>query len=432
MARKSLGRAVRAVAGAFLAISAMDVAVAIVPATPIGATTLHRALSQLPLVNTKNVLTNLEPPGEGTSTHTQQFHTIIIQPDTGPKNVDLTWGSGGSLQITSATPIVAGATYDIIHPPFQDGAGGTCGLYYPVGPGEATVDQVSFSPTGTLLTFAARISRLGGAEGVWGSVTTTVAYNITPTTPGSGYYLYQGTGQINGFGNDHFLSYLGDLSDVALNRPVVGTATTPDGGGYWMVAGDGGIFSYGDAVFYGSMGAQHLNMPIVGMATDAATGGYWMVASDGGIFSFNAPFYGSMGDQHLNQPVVGMAATPDGGGYWLVAADGGVFSYGDAVFHGSTGNLTLNKPIVAMATDAATGGYWFVASDGGVFAFDAPFSGSMRGTQLVAPIVGMAASTTTEGYWLAAGDGGVFAFHAPQSGGLNGQRQAANVVRITS
>ncbi len=31
-------------------------------------------------------------------------------------------------------------------------------------------------------------------------------------------------------------------------------ATTHDGGGYWEVASDGGLFSFGDAKFYGSMG----------------------------------------------------------------------------------------------------------------------------------------------------------------------------------
>ena len=36
--------------------------------------------------------------------------------------------------------------------------------------------------------------------------------------------------------------------------------------GYWLVASDGGIFSFGDAKFYGSMGAKHLNAGIVGMA----------------------------------------------------------------------------------------------------------------------------------------------------------------------
>jgi hypothetical protein len=38
-------------------------------------------------------------------------------------------------------------------------------------------------------------------------------------------------------------------------------------GGYWLVASDGGIFSYGDARFFGSMGASHLNKPIVAMAS---------------------------------------------------------------------------------------------------------------------------------------------------------------------
>ena len=57
------------------------------------------------------------------------------------------------------------------------------------------------------------------------------------------------------------------------------------------------------------------------------------MASDGGVFNFgDAAFYGSMGGQHLNPPVVGIATTPDGQGYWLVASDGGVFSFGDAEF----------------------------------------------------------------------------------------------------
>ena len=109
-----------------------------------------------------------------------------------------------------------------------------------------------------------------------------------------------------------------------------------------------------------------LNKPIVGMAATPDGGGYWLVASDGGIFSFgDARFYGSTGNLVLNKPIVGMAATPDGGGYWLVASDGGVFTFGDARFYGSTGNLVLNKPIVGMAPTPDGGGYWLVASDGG-------------------------------------------------------------------
>ena len=81
------------------------------------------------------------------------------------------------------------------------------------------------------------------------------------------------------------------------------------------MASDGGVFSFGNAPFYGSTGNIHLNQPVVGMAAAPNNAGYWLVASDGGIFSFgNAPFYGSMGNKHLNQPIVGMRATPDGKG----------------------------------------------------------------------------------------------------------------------
>jgi hypothetical protein len=44
-------------------------------------------------------------------------------------------------------------------------------------------------------------------------------------------------------------------------------AATADGGGYWMVASDGWIFTEGDAQFYGSQGATVLNKPVVGMGS---------------------------------------------------------------------------------------------------------------------------------------------------------------------
>ena len=64
--------------------------------------------------------------------------------------------------------------------------------------------------------------------------------------------------------------------------------------------------------------------------------GYWIATADGGVYAFgDAGFYGSMGGRHLNAPITGIATTPDRHGYWLLAADGGVFSYGDAHFAGS-------------------------------------------------------------------------------------------------
>ncbi len=99
-------------------------------------------------------------------------------------------------------------------------------------------------------------------------------------------------------------------------------AATPDGKGYWLVASDGGIFTFGDATFFGSTGAMQLNRPIVGMAATPDGKGYWLVASDGGIFTFgDASFYGSEGGAQSTAPVVGMAAVPNGDGYWLVFGD---------------------------------------------------------------------------------------------------------------
>ena len=171
--------------------------------------------------------------------------------------------------------------------------------------------------------------------------------------------------------------------------------------GYWEVASDGGIFSFGSSSFYGSTGAIHLNQPIVGMTSTPDHRGYWLVASDGGIFSFgDARFYGSTGAIHLNQPIVGMAPTPDGRGYWLVASDGGIFSFGDAGFHGSTGGIPLNRPIVSMTPTPTGQGYWLVASDGGIFTF-----GERRLLRIdrwgppKRPIVGMAENPDGGGYW---------------------------------
>ena len=81
----------------------------------------------------------------------------------------------------------------------------------------------------------------------------------------------------------------------------------------------------------GSLAGAHLNAPVVGVSALPSGNGYWLLASDGGVFTYgDAQFHGSTGAMRLNATVVGMAATPSGRGYWLVAADGGIFTYGDA------------------------------------------------------------------------------------------------------
>ncbi len=227
--------------------------------------------------------------------------------------------------------------------------------------------------------------------------------------PSTGYWLMAADGGVFTFGDAEFKGSAGSLR---LDQPIVGAAIPDSGRGYWLVAADGGIFAFGEAAFAGSTGGQRLNRPIVGMAATPSGAGYWLVASDGGIFAFgDAAFYGSTGGIALNSPIVGMARTPSGKGYWLVARDGGIFAFGDAEFFGSTGGTILNQPIVTMAATPTGLGYWMAAADGGMFSFgDAAFLGSTGGIKLNKPIVGMTPTGLGDGYWLVASDGGIFSF----------------------
>ncbi len=224
-----------------------------------------------------------------------------------------------------------------------------------------------------------------------------------------GYWMVASDGGIFSFGSS---SFYGSEGGQRLTSPIVGVAATADRQGYWMVAGDGGVFAFGDAGFYGSEGGQPLTSPIVGIASTPDGKGYWMVASDGGIFTFgDAAYYGSMGGKVLNSPVVGMASTADGQGYWLVAADGGIFAFGDAGYWGSMGGQHLNEPIVGITPTADGQGYWLVASDGGIFSYgDAGYWGSMGGQPLNEPIVGITSTADGRGYWMVSSDGGIFSY----------------------
>ena len=124
-----------------------------------------------------------------------------------------------------------------------------------------------------------------------------------PTRSGRGYYMVASDGGIFTFGD---AAFLGSMGATRLNAPVQSLVPDGDGRGYWLVANDGGIFAF-DAPFYGSMGGTRLNRPVTGMV--GSGNGYLMVGEDGGIFTFgDAPFAGSLGDRPPAHPVTSVAA----------------------------------------------------------------------------------------------------------------------------
>lgn len=250
---------------------------------------------------------------------------------------------------------------------------------------------------------------------------------MTRTVGGDGYWLVASDGGVFSFNSE----FHGSSANIALRCPMVGMDEHPSGRGYWLVACDGGVFAHGDIPYHGSVPQLGISIyNVVDMRSTWYGNGYWLFAADGGVFAFgDAPFHGSMGGQTLNKPPVvgGDRVGSFDCGYWLAAADGGVFSFGCAPFYGSMGGQTLAAPVVGIASHPFGCGYWLAAADGGVFSFGcAPFLGSMGSTPLAAPVVGIEATPNGKGYWLVARDGGVFAFgeaafHGSRAGAQPGE-----------
>jgi IPT/TIG domain len=260
------------------------------------------------------------------------------------------------------------------------------------------------------------------------------AYEYTYIDPG--YWMAASDGGLFSYGGARFY---GSMGSRHLNAPIVAMADTPDHGGYWLFAADGGVFAFGDARFHGSVPetlgpeGRTLNAPVVAAEATPDGKGYRLFAADGGVFDFgDAQFVGSVPDSRSapNAPVKAGASTPVGQGYWLTGSDGSVYVFGNARYYDSVRGRSPNSRITAMSATSDGGGYWLMAQDGAVFAMgDAKSYGSMSGKSLDAPIAFGTSTTTAHGYWLFGTDGGVYAFgDAPFLGSLGGTRLNAPIV----
>ena len=155
-------------------------------------------------------------------------------------------------------------------------------------------------------------------------------------------------------------------------------------------------------------------------ATAAPRAGYWLSGGDGGVFAFgSAPFYGSgatvpgacsyhqlPGEIQTGAVCDGIAPTPSGNGYWLLNSVGFPVGFGHASEYGQAG-CTASVPGVSSfplmwsgMTSSATGyGFLVARSDGAVSGCgDGIPAGALISVRLAAPIVGIASTPDGRGY----------------------------------
>ena len=112
-----------------------------------------------------------------------------------------------------------------------------------------------------------------------------------------------------------------------LNQPIIGMMPGPGGHGYFLVASDGGMFSYGDTNFYGSLGGVPIKHPIVAAATTPSDDGYWMTDGTGLVSNFGSADYFGSAPSPLFRPIVGMAEAPGSGGFFGGSFPSGSYGY---------------------------------------------------------------------------------------------------------
>ena len=115
---------------------------------------------------------------------------------------------------------------------------------------------------------------------------------MTPSPSGKGYWLVASDGGIFSFGDAGFH---GSTGAIRLNQPVVGMAAAPSGAGYWLFGQDGGVFAF-NTPYLGSVPMlRPSSYAGAAQALPTKTGnGYYVLANDGSIHTFgDARFHGA-------------------------------------------------------------------------------------------------------------------------------------------
>ncbi|MGC8465355.1 MAG: hypothetical protein ACP5O0_05425 [Acidimicrobiales bacterium] len=223
--------------------------------------------------------------------------------------------------------------------------------------GRSPAVAMTRSATGVLLATAegailrvdverSRLIDQGGGDGSCGAV---VAVAASDSDGWNGWVL-RSDGSVHNFGAAQWHGDLvGELDDDA----AVAICRIPVDDGYAIATARGRVFRFGVDGGEIVLRRPNLNGSIVALVWGETRESFWLAASDGGVFSFGqAGFYGSrsgaVGAQGVGS-VVGMVKLASGQGYWVADSHGSVRAFGRAAFLGSALRDRLEAPCIGIA-----------------------------------------------------------------------------------
>ena len=253
------------------------------------------------------------------------------------------------------------------------------------------------------------------------------------TLANTGYDLVTASGIVRSFGG---ATNWGSNTNSHLRGAIVGMAVVPNGSGYWLVGSDGGVFSFGKARFYGSLGATKVvpGEATIGIVTTATGNGYWLVNEQGKVTSFGgAAALPSLPLADQKIPIVSVSISRDGTGIWYTNAHGNVWNLGSAGFYGSLARTTIDHPITAITATPDGKGYWLAESDGDVHAFGDAVKAPPPPSRMLGSVVGIVPAVDNLGFWATTNEGWVLlGGDAFSKGGTNSYVDGSPIVAIAA
>jgi len=210
---------------------------------------------------------------------------------------------------------------------------------------------------------------------------------------------------------------------------VVAMVATTDGKGYWIACSTGGVFNFGDALFYGSAkaappvsrrrrcgDARQRRLLARRCRRDRVQLRRRSAAADVLAGESHVARRGNRCHPRRNRSLDG-------------ERNGTVLNFGTATAHGPITGLLTGSHVTSIAAiwvpPPSTLAYDLAETDGKVAAIGgAAYYGSRFGKHLVAPIIELVSTPDRKGYWLIGADGSVYPFGMPARGWCRGQAAA--------